>query len=436
MANFYKPQRKLIESKTLIVTVKKLDVFGQGIAYDRGKVVFVANALPGETVTIKIVEDKKQYQRAVVLRTHHISPERQIPICPHYSRCGGCQLQHVSPELQQHTKVAALTNLLEKLLKNKPCVTIDTICCQTYHYRRRARLALNVQHGKLIMGYRQSASSTITPISHCPVLVESLNALLLPLYHCLCQLSDVKQLGHVELVQADNGSTVLLRCLIHLSKQDCDHLIQFAQIHHVNLFLLLNNEKKSLVLKGALFYCVDHVTLHFNPWNFIQINAQVNQYMVEQALIWLELQSSDQVLDLFCGVGNFTLPIAKYVKKVVGIEGVAELVSIAHDNAKQQQLNNVEFFQEDLQTDLSRQLWTKLYFNKIVLDPSRTGAFEVMPKLINISPSHLIYISCHPATLSRDGQLLIDAGYTIAAVCMMEMFPQTKHLEAMVLFRK
>lgn len=429
MAQFYSAKRRVTTRQIMTVTVNDLDPFGQGVARHNGKALFIPGLLPQETAEITLTEDKRQFARGAVKRRLSDSPERVAPVCPHFGVCGGCQQQHASVALQQRSKSAALARLMKQDVE-------DVISASPWAYRRRARLSLNwqpkTQH--LDMGFRKANASDIINVSRCPVLVPRLEALLTPLHACLASLKAVRHLGHVELVLADNGPLMVLRHTTPLSAADREKLERFSHSEGLALFLAPESEILERVTGESPWYNSDGLRLTFSPRDFIQVNDGVNQQMVARALEWLDVQPEDRVLDLFCGMGNFTLPLAKRAASVVGVEGVAELVAKGRENARQNDLQNVTFFHENLEEDVTKQPWARQGFDKILLDPARAGAAGVMQHVVKLAPGKVVYVSCNPATLARDSETLVNAGYQIKRLAMLDMFPHTGHLESMVLF--
>ncbi|ENQ6388215.1 23S rRNA (uracil(1939)-C(5))-methyltransferase RlmD [Klebsiella michiganensis] len=429
MAQFYSAKRRVTTRQIITVTVNDLDPFGQGVARHQGKALFISGLLPQEQANVVVVEDKKQYARAQVKRRLSDSPQRQAPRCPHFGICGGCQQQHASIELQQQSKRAALARLMKREVD-------DIIAASPWGYRRRARLSLNYQpkSQQLQMGFRKANASEIVDVVQCPVLVPTLGALLPAVRECLSELKSVRQLGHVELVQADNGPLMVLRHTAALPAADKEKLERFSQSHGLSLYLAPQSEILEHIRGEAPWYTSDGLRLVFSPRDFIQVNDGVNQLMVRTALEWLDIQPQDRVLDLFCGMGYFTLPLAKRAAQVVGVEGVPALVAKGQENAALNGLHNVTFFHENLEEDVTRQAWAKHGFDKVLLDPARAGAAGVMLHIIKLAPRRVVYVSCNPATLARDSDVLLQAGYTIQRLAMLDMFPHTGHLESMVLF--
>ncbi|MFC0228607.1 23S rRNA (uracil(1939)-C(5))-methyltransferase RlmD [Serratia aquatilis] len=438
MAQFYSPKRRVTTrpaSQILTVTVTDLDPFGQGVAHHEGKAVFVAGALPGEQAEILLIEDKKQFAKGKLKRLLNRSPQRIAPRCPHFGVCGGCQQQHASKELQQQSKSAALGRMIGRETGITPQQE-PVITSPQYGYRRRARLSLiwQAKQQKLLIGFRQAASADLVAVKQCPVLVAELERLLIPLGDCLSGLQAVRRLGHVELVQADNVSVLVIRHLEELKENDRQALLSFALQQKVSIYLAPDSERLVKLCGEAPYYRVDGLRLDFSPRDFIQVNDAVNQQMVAQALEWLNIGPNDRVLDLFCGMGNFTLPLAKRAKAVVGIEGVATLVANGQYNAHKNLLTNVSFFHENLEDDVERQPWAAQGFDKVMLDPARAGAPGVMSHIVKLAPERVVYVSCNPTTLARDSKVLLNAGYRLARVRMLDMFPHTGHLESMALF--
>ncbi|WP_039055409.1 23S rRNA (uracil(1939)-C(5))-methyltransferase RlmD [Enterobacter sp. Bisph1] len=431
MAQFYSAKRRVTTSQKVTVTVTDLDPFGQGVARHNGKAMFIPGLLPGETAEVMLKEDKRQFARAEVKRRLNDSAERVTPRCPHFGVCGGCQQQHADIALQQRSKSAALGRLMKR--------DVDEVIAATpWAYRRRARLSLSWQpkSERLEMGFRKAGANEIINVTRCPVLVPRLEALIMPLHEVLSGLQGVHELGHVELVEADNGPLMVLRHTAALSAADRKKLEQFSHSQQLALYLAPQSEILEQVTGETPCYSSDGLRLTFSPRDFIQVNDGVNQQMVAQAIEWLDIQPADRVLDLFCGMGNFTLPLAKRAASVVGVEGVAELVAKAQENAQQNGLQNVTFFHENLEDDVTRQPWASRGFDKILLDPARAGAAGVMKHILKLSPGSVVYVSCNPATLARDSDTLLNAGYQIQRLAMLDMFPHTGHLESMVLFVK
>ncbi|WP_265497654.1 23S rRNA (uracil(1939)-C(5))-methyltransferase RlmD [Providencia rustigianii] len=437
MAQFYSPNRRTTQRRQMTVVVDSLDAAGQGVTRLDGKAVFIAGLLPGEEAQIEITEDKRHFAKAKVIKRLSSSPQRVKPRCRYFNQCGGCQQQHIDIALQRESKAQSLQHLMRRETGvTKPATPV--ISGEEYGYRRRARLGLQYQNKSrhLVMGFRQNQSNTLVDIKSCPVLNNELDTLLAPLSECLNSLSIAAKLGHVELIHADNGNVILLRHLVPVNVSDRNRLLEFAQKHQVNIWLA-GNEGELKPLEPSIRlpeYQVADESLQFNPLNFIQVNGEINQQMVAQAIAWLDISPEDRVLDLFCGMGNFTLPIARIAKSVVGVEGVENLVSQARSNAQLNSINNASFYNANLEEQIHTQPWAQQGFNKVLLDPARAGAAGVIEHLTKLMPEKIVYVSCNPTTLARDSKALLEGGYQLHQLRMLDMFPHTSHLESMALF--
>ncbi|MGX2974326.1 23S rRNA (uracil(1939)-C(5))-methyltransferase RlmD [Ursidibacter arcticus] len=438
MALFYsdKPAKKSTRPTALQrFDIQDLDYQGLGVAKLNGKTWFVENALPNEQVEAAILEEKRQYGRAKAVRFLQKSAIRQSPACTIYSQCGGCQMQHLPVELQRETKQKALFQRLQKL-QSQPIQHHEMLVSSEFGYRRRAKLHISLTKNALSLGFRQANSQTVIPLEHCNVLEPELAQLLPYLQQCFANWKQKKRLGHIELVRADNGIALLLRHLGTLDIEDEKALRDFAEQHHLLLFVMLDKEQIEQWRGDLPYYEINGLSLRFSIRDFIQINAALNQQMVNQAIEWLALSKQDRVLDLFCGMGNFTLPMAKFAQQVVGIEGVEPMVEQARQNAELNQIENAQFFQTDLDQPFVDKPWAKQTFNKVLLDPARNGALFALDHLCQLSPERIVYVSCNPATLVRDAEKLIQQGYRLEKCAMIDMFPHTGHLESISLFVK
>ncbi|HDR1022484.1 TPA: 23S rRNA (uracil(1939)-C(5))-methyltransferase RlmD [Pasteurella multocida] len=435
MVLLYAPPKQKQKTPHFRTDIIDLDYQGLGVAKIQGKTWFIENALPGETVEVQPIEEKRQYSRGLARKILKPSPERQQPQCEYYQQCGGCQTQHISVNLQRAAKQKALLQRLSKLQPDLQLMPMLT--GEEWHYRRRVRLSMlfNPKTKQLDLGFRQKNSQQIVNIQHCDVLEPELSKILPKLTALFAQWSTPKQLGHIELVKADNGIAMLLRHIGNLTENDRTLLLEFAQQEKLMLFLQQENEIIQLCGE-APFYQIGNLKLQFDIRDFIQVNAELNLKMVTTALDWLELNPTDNVLDLFCGMGNFTLPLSRQVKTVVGIEGVQEMVQKAHNNAEQNQCANVQFYQTNLDQRFADQTWAKQSFDKILLDPPRTGAAFALNALCELGAKKMLYVSCNPATLVRDTEILANFGYRLKKVAMIDMFPHTGHLESISLFEK
>ncbi|WP_022941853.1 23S rRNA (uracil(1939)-C(5))-methyltransferase RlmD [Psychromonas hadalis] len=444
MAQFFKASPKnSIKNRILKnVLVEKLDHQGRGIAFFQNKPLFIEGALNGESFDVQVTESKKRYSKALIVNIIQASEFRIPPSCPHYEQCGGCHLQHTTQDKQINIKSVGLMDLFARFAKQTPLKLEPVIKDEQWGYRRSARFGVQFDRKskKVQMGFRRALTNDLIDQKVCPVLKTPLSALIVPVKALLNSLKIKADLGHIEMIWSDQGVVILLRHLKVLPSADLQLISAFSKQYQVNFFSQPSkNELICLAGKNELSYQLPdwQCTLNFNATDFLQVNEAVNQKMVQQALNWLALEKQDKVLDLFCGLGNFTLPIAKQVKTVVGVEGIQKMVDRASKNALLNEITNAQFYQADLSAeDLIKQPWASSDFNKVLLDPARAGALESIAFIISLKPSHIVYVSCDPVTLARDSQLLLAKGYKLAKLGLLDMFPQTGHMESMALFTK
>ncbi len=417
---------------------------GRGIAHIDGKLVFIDGALATETVNFQYTRRRTNFDEGQVSEVISASPQRQAPACAHFGTCGGCQLQHASTGWQLKQKQEALLEQLAHQAKVIPSEVLAPISAKDWGYRRKARLGVKYVAGKnkVLVGFREHNARFIANLTSCPILHPSIGQKLTSISDALYQLHCRDKIAQIEVAVDDQETALILRNLVTLPEQDIQLLREFAKQHHYKLYLqpkgidsvyllypIDGNENLSYQLKEQ------SLTFHFHPTEFTQINSEINQKMVTQVLQLLALKPNDKVLDLFCGIGNFTLPIAKYSNSVIGVEGSDNAVSRAIDNAKHNQLNNVAFYCDNL-FEPPFKAWSQQRYDKLVLDPPRSGAKEVIASLATWQPQKIVYISCNPATLARDTQLIIQQGYALKKAGIANMFPHTKHVEAITLFEK
>ncbi|UXB10803.1 23S rRNA (uracil(1939)-C(5))-methyltransferase RlmD [Aeromonas dhakensis] len=439
MAQFFKPQKKSTQPQRIEFTVDSLDHHCVGIGRHQGKAIFIEGALPGEQVKARILEDKKQYAHAALQQVVTPAANRIAPFCSHYRECGGCSAQHLAEADQRAAKEAGLVSLFERLGNIQPPALGPVLGGESRAYRRVCRLAIKFdKNGRCTrVGFRRRQSNDLVEIGGCPVLAEPLSALIAPLRECLNRLKSQRELGHAELIQAEQGILMLLRHTGRPTEADRAQLIEFAKVQGIDLYLQAADEQiEPLHQQFAPSYSLDGLSLAFAPGDFIQVNGPVNQRMVEQALNWLEAGKDDKVLDLFCGIGNFTLPLARQAREVVGVEGELAMVARAEENARRNGIENARFYKADLSGDIAGMSWAREGFDLVLLDPARPGAFEVMEHVVKLSPRRVVYVSCNPVTLARDSQVLVKGGYRLVRLGMLDMFPHTGHLESMALFER
>lgn len=438
-------QSKLV-GKVLSLSIERLDINGLGVANYQGKPVFIAQALPGERVVAKVFEEKSKYLKAKLESVANDNEQRITPKCQHYNQCGGCDLQHLSEEQQRKFKQQKITDLFARQnISDLPWQ--EPIFDQAWHYRRKARIGVQYnKRGEAIIGFRKRSSNELTSIISCSVLEAPLADVFLKLREILAQLTQHKPIGHIEAFSTDKV-TLVIRQLVQLNRHDFEIWAQAAEANKWQVYIDDGKKVLSLTTSYAqtseeegeheLYYpLLDHLNVHFRPSDFIQVNLKVNKMMVKQAMQWLELSDQDNVLDLFCGLGNFSLAIARCARQVVGVEGVKEMSSQAALNAAHNNIKNCTFYHADLNANWGEQAWAKQTFNKVLLDPARAGALEACHQLTTFKPKSIVYVSCDPSTLARDSKVLITADYKIKKIALIDMFSQTKHVETMVLFEQ
>ncbi len=414
---------------------------GVGIAREQSKVCFVEGALLGETVLANVVEEKKNYLRLHTKRVLSASEYRIDPSCPHYKFCGGCQLQHFDASQQVVSKQEAVGQLFKKFAKVDIQEWQDAIASSHQYYRRTARIAVyfDRQKSQYALGFRQHNSKKIINISQCHVLDSRFKQIFSVFSELLPCLKNGQAITHLQIYGVDKAY-VIVRHIKPLPKQDIDLINQVG---------IDNQWKMVMSPERGIFKSLDNIDnekpyyqinselkLSFNFDNFIQVNDQVNQQMIAQSLDWLNISRKDNVLDLFCGIGNFSLAIAKKAQHVVGVEGVDSAIAMAKYNAKQNDISNCEFYCQDLTQQLKNLTWFKANYQILVLDPSRTGAYAVLEQLPLNRFNRILYVSCDPVTLARDSKLILNSGFNLSKISLMNMFPHTKHIETMVLFDK
>lgn len=421
---------------TVTVTIDDWEARGRGICRSHQPLLFVDGALPGEVCQVTITSTKKQVCEGHVSKVIEASAARQTPFCPVYEQCGGCQLQHVSREAALEWRQQALNSQICHQHGLTELNWVAPIRSTDNRYRRKTRLAIDARSGKpFALGYRAGKSDEVINVKTCPVLEPALNALLPALHDLIPQLAGRAAIGHISLLRADNGVGVTLRCTKALNTQDRALLIHFARDHQLNLRLDFGNNSETLHAPVEALLCAtaDELSLSVTTEDFIQVNGDVNLAMIEQALDWLAPAPQDNILDLFAGLGNFSLPIAKRSAAVTAVEGVSTMVQRGEKIALQQGISNIDWRTADLSDANELAALGLKKYNRILLDPSREGAFEVCQQIAKARVDAVVYVSCNPATFNRDLAPLLAAGYQIAKIGLMEMFPYTQHIESMAL---
>lgn len=426
------------------LTITDLSHDGRGIARHNDKVVFVQNALPGETVVAQLNRRTRHFDEATAQSVEKPSSDRVEPACEFYDRCNGCTMMHVSDEKQIDFKFNTLKYNLDKMAHLQPLRWLPHLSDRHWHYRRRARLSVKWVAGKdkVLVGFREKNGRFVADMDDCLVLEKPLADLIKPLQALVLKMSIRTHIPQVECALGDQQPALILRHMRPLSEADMDLLKDFADTHGVQLFLQSKGPDTVTAIApeyAPLIFELPHHALRYEflPNDFIQVNQAMNEQMIDRVLSVLELNNESRVLDLFCGLGNFTLPMARYCQQVTGVEGDQQLVERARHNAILNGLNHVAFYTADLTEDHSQSTWLKQDFSHVLIDPPRSGAWDILPLIAKTTAKTLVYVSCHPASLARDsGRLVNDLGFTMESAGVMDMFPHTSHVESMAVFTR
>ena len=427
------------------LSISRLSHEGRGIAQVDGKLVFVEGALPGETVRACYTASHKKYDEARTQEVLSASPDRVEQICAHFSLCGGCSLQHLARSAQIAFKQAVLAEQFRHFGGIEPAQWLPPLVDEEAAYRRKARLGVKfvIKKNELLVGFREKQSSFLADIRRCEVLDRRLGQSLTALRELIGGLEMRDRIPQVEVAAGDDDIALVFRHMEPLPATDTAALTHFCAERDWQLYLQPggpDSVRKIHPESGddRLHYALPDFGLRmaFHPMDFTQVNAGINRRMVKLALDLLNPQPEDRVLDLFCGLGNFTLPLATRAKEVIGVEGVQAMADRGYENAQRNGMSNVAFYAQDLTADFSQQPWAKQGFDGVLIDPPRSGAQEVVHYLPKFGARRVVYVSCNPATLARDAGLLKEAGYRLDKAGVMDMFTHTTHVESIAVFER
>ncbi len=415
---------------------------GRGVARVDGKTVFVDDALPGERVEWVRIKRGRNFDEGRLERVIEAAADRVTPRCAHFGVCGGCVLQHLDPARQLEFKQRQLHEALTRIGKVTPAQTLQPLQGDVWNYRRRARLAARwvPKKERTVLGFRERNTSFVADVKRCEVLSPPVDSMVAPLSLLLSALSVRNRVPQIEVAVADNAVALVVRVLEDLTAADRQLLLQFERDHGVHIYVQPGGYETIAPLTRAaqLEYRLPQfeVTIRFQPTDFVQVNGELNAKMVARAVELLAPAAGEHVLDLFCGLGNFSLPLARSGAQVVGVEGEAGLVARARENAALNGIANVEFVSADLaQPTVGDAPWARRSYDKVLLDPPRAGALAVLPIVARCGAREVLYISCHPGSLARDAGILVhEHGFTLRAAGVMDMFPHTAHVESAALF--
>lgn len=414
---------------------------GRGISHIEGKAVFIDGALPGEQVRFRYTGMRRRYATGILTEVLKPSPDRITPRCDHFAVCGGCSLQHLSPPAQITMKQALLLEQLKRIGKITDFELWPPLTGPLWGYRRKARLGVKYVRNKerVLVGFRERGRNLIADIEHCPVLAPVIGERLKQLAELIDSTSIKTQIPQIEVAVGDNRTALVIRVLAMPTEQDKEIFLEFGRQTGIELYLQPKGPESVIPLDNTnthpLYYHLPKaIKLYFGPLDFTQVNADINTRMIERVLDALAPHPQETVLDLFCGLGNFTLPISRHAGRVIGVEGNPNAVEQARINARANQIDNVEFHCADLAKDIGEQSWVQGRYDKILLDPARSGALEIMDWLPKWAPQKIVYVSCNPATLARDlGELVNRHGYRLIKAGILDMFPHTAHVESIAL---
>ena len=437
-------RKKRWEPETAVIESATHD--GRGIAAVSGKKVFVAGALPGETVEFMRRKSRRNFDEAELIEVKEASADRIDAKCEAFGRCGGCSLQHVSDDYQRNIKSQTLQDNLERIGKVEPDTWLPPMTGPIWGYRRRARLAVKdvPAKGRVLVGFRERHAPFVTDMHRCEVLAEPMGGLIDALSDLVARLSIRARLPQIEIAIAENSIALVFRVLDEPDAADKEHLIAFGTENNCRIYLQPGGlDSLQLIepasIDEALYYTLPEfdIRIDFEPVDFVQVNSEINQRMVHFAIEQLRPGPNDRVLDLYCGIGNFSLPLARRSGTVLGVEGEKTLVARAAENAKNNGLSNVEFRVADLSNIDGTEPWVKAGWDRVLLDPARSGAAEVVSQMKLLNPERIVYVSCHPGTLARDAATLVhEQGYHLESAGIIDMFPHTAHVESIAVFTR
>ncbi|MGY8814076.1 MAG: 23S rRNA (uracil(1939)-C(5))-methyltransferase RlmD [Gammaproteobacteria bacterium] len=418
---------------------------GRGIARINGKTVFIDGALPDEQVKIKYISVKSRFDEAVTTEVVTPSEKRVIPECKYFKICGGCSLQHMHSQYQVDHKQSVLIEQLNYIGKVKPLEIFSPILSKVWSYRHKAKFGVkkDFKNNKILVGFREKGKSTLVDIDDCKVLHPDIRNAISSLKTLISKLSIKSHISQIDVAIGDDSGAIVLRHSLYPDQDDISLLDQFSSDYQLNILLQSEIDQTLNTLSKKhnqpLSYNISEfgVKINFSPVDFTQINFEMNEKMISKVIELLVLSRSDKVLDLFCGLGNFTLPIALNVDSVTGIEGSSIHVQRAKENAELNNIYNTKFYNVNLYAEKMRHNFSEIQFNKILLNPPRKGAREIIGSINFHKIEKVVYVSCNPATLARDAQILVhDKGYTLVKTGVIDMFPQTEHFESVAVFEK
>ncbi|MGB1255396.1 MAG: 23S rRNA (uracil(1939)-C(5))-methyltransferase RlmD [Thiolinea sp.] len=427
-------------------SIESMTLEGKGVAHIDGKTVFIDGAIPGEKVIFNYTQRKSKHDEGRVLEVLEASAERVEARCPHYGVCGGCSWQHIEPSAQIRYKQQAMLDNLQRVGKVEPETVFEPLTADVWAYRRKARLGVRYvrKKEKTLVGFREKDGRFLADMQRCEILHPSVGERLVDLQQLINGLAARQSIPQIEVAVGDNVTALIFRHMEALSAEDQEAIRAFGEQHDFQIYL----QPKGPDTVHCIWPQGEQVPLYYEhpsfntrvelgPQDFFQVNQPLNQKMVVRTIELLALKAEDKVLDLFCGLGNFTLPIARHAAEVTGVEGDAVMVKRARQTALANGVENTGYYACDLMGEMKGEPWLKQSFDKILLDPPRAGAKEVIEHMGRLDAKRIVYVSCHPGTLARDaGELVHTHGYRLVGAGVMDMFPHTAHVESIAVFEK
>lgn len=418
---------------------------GRGVAHVDGRAVFIEGALPGERIEFAYTAIRRDYAEGVAQRILNPSPDRVEPGCTRYTICGGCRLQHLAVHRQISAKQDQLIEQMRRIGKVEPESVLPPLTGPAWGYRRKARLGVKyvAKKNKVLVGFREKSSGLLADIESCPVLHPSVGERIRDIAQLIEGLSIRERVPQIEVAVGEESTVLVCRVLADPSEEDLARLRTFGDAFGFSIHLQRHGPDSVAPVdprhSGTLSYRLPEFGLRyeFAPCDFTQVNQDINRDMVSRAVELLQPDADHEVLDLFCGLGNFTLPIARRSRHVIGLEGEPGLIAKARHNTALNGIGNAEFHVADLFAAHDGAPWIDRRFDRVLLDPSRAGAQEVLRYVPRWQAARLVYVSCNPATLARDaGSLVHEHGYRLMRAGVMDMFPHTAHVESIAVFVK
>ena len=440
-----RPNRKPLPTASQAAHIESFAHDGRGVAHIDGKATFISGALPGEDVHFLYTNIRRDFAEGKVVTVETPSRRRVTPRCAHFGVCGGCSLQHLEATAQIDEKQNLLLEQFRRLGKVMPNELFPPLTGPHWGYRHKARLGVKwvSKKEKVLVGFREHGSAFLADIESCPVLHPKVGERLRELADMIGALSVRERVPQIEVAVGDERSALVFRVLTEPTPADLETLRRFGEMHGFDIHLqpmgpdsIYSLHTESPPLLNYKLASQD-VEIRFLPTDFVQVNAQINRAMIDRVLEILDPQPSENLLDLFCGLGNFTLPLARCSAYVTGVEGSRESVERAQMNASQNGITNVEFHVADLTQPATELPWARRAYDKLLLDPSRAGAQEILGMIPHWKPKRIVYVSCNPSTLARDAGILVHTlGYRLVQAGVMDMFPHTAHVESIASFEK